>query len=360
MKTILSIVPRLPPAIDGVGDYADLLAKALADRHNVSTQFIACDPLQPVESVGELNPIQLPQRSSDSLLAILNRCHHDTLLLHYVGYGYAKRGCPQWLVDAICTWRQAKVSRKIVTMFHEVYASSNRPWSSQFWTSSTQQKIARDLANCSDLVLTSTQIYTDKITKLSPKHDGKIQILPIFSTIGECASSTPLAARKPWLVTFGNTKFRQDIYTNSIAQLTTICQQLEIEEIYDIGNNSAEIVRSIPQVKVNAMGILPAPRISQIFSEARVGFLNYPIAYLAKSTIFAAYASHKLLPVFDRANIDRNQDGIIFNQHYWSFQTAKASIDFATAQKIADNADRWYSTHNLAQTADRLANLIIN
>jgi hypothetical protein len=105
--------------------------------------------------MGELAPIQVDRRSSEALLSSLDLCaQFDTLLLHYVGYGYAKRGCPLWLVAALRQWRQAKSSRRLVTMFHEVYASSNRPWNSQFWTSSTQKKIATDLVNCSDLVMT--------------------------------------------------------------------------------------------------------------------------------------------------------------------------------------------------------------
>jgi hypothetical protein len=368
MTEILTIVPRLPPAIDGVGDYASLLAKALVDRHQISTQFIACDPARPIENDGtEFSPVQLPHRSSDALLTILDRVggaslkenrELDTLFLHYVGYGYAKRGCPQWLAAAVTAWKKAKASRKLVTMFHEVYASSYRPWSSQFWTSPLQQKIAKDLAEISDTVLTSIQIYADKIANLNPKYNGKIHVLPMFSTIGECARSQPLAARQPWLVTFGNTGFRKDIYTNSLAQLSSTCQQLEIEEIYDIGNNSAEIIRSIPQVNVKAMGILPASEISQIFSMARAGFLNYPIAYVGKSTIFAAYASHQILPVFDRQNIDNNRDGIVLGQHYWSLQNPEDSIDLATAQSIASNADSWYKEHNLERTADRVAELL--
>ena len=359
MKTILSIVPRLPPAVDGVGDYAFLLAEALAAQHHLSTQFIACDPLQLVAVSLEPSPIQLLQRSSALLSATLDRLPDaDTLLLHYVGYGYAKRGCPLWLVDAISKWRQAKASRTLIVMFHEVYASSYQPWNSQFWTSPIQQKIARDLNDCADLVLTSTQIYADKIAKLSPQHHGKIQVLPIFSTIGECDGLKPLAARRPYLVTFGNTRFRKAIYTDSLAQLTTICQQLEIAEIYDIGNNSAEIVKPVPQVEVHAMGVIPAAEITSIFRMARVGFLNYPTAYLAKSTIFAAFASHKLLPVFDRQNIESNRDGIVSDRHYWSLQNSEDRIDLDTAQAIADRAHQWYADHNIAQTASRLATLL--
>jgi hypothetical protein len=359
MTTILSIVARLPPAIDGVGDYAYSIATALAAKHGISTQFIACDPLQPAQpGICELEPIQVQYRSSESLLASLDLCaDFDTLLLHYVGYGYAKRGCPLWLVAALRQWRQAKSSRRLVTMFHEIYASSNRPWSSQFWTSSTQKKIATDLVNCSDLVMTNAQIYAETIAQLSPKHHGNIQVLSMFSTVGADVS-VPLAQRQPWLVTFGNTSHRQAIYTDSLEQLTAICQQLEISEIYDIGKNSAELVRAVPQVKVNAMGILAAPEISQILRMARVGFINYPLTYIAKSTIFAAYASHKILPVFDRSNIAHNQDGVIFKQHYWSLQNPGDAIDLATAHTIANNAHQWYTARDLGQTASRVAKIL--
>lgn len=364
MKTILSIVPRLPPAIDGVGDYAWLLSESLAARHQISTQFITCDPMvaatgKNIESDSE-NPsqIQIPQRSTDTLLTILDRFDNiDTLLLQYVGYGYAKRGCPLWLLAALTKWRNGKLSRRLIIMFHEVYASSRLPWSSQFWTSPIQQKIAKDLINLSDRLITNSQVFADLISRLSSKHDDKISIMPIFSNVGECAAPIPLKKRNPWLVTFGNSGFRRSIYTNSLAQITTVCKQLEIAEIYDIGHNSAQIVRPIPGVKVNSMGILPAPEISQIFQMARAGFINYPLPYIAKSGIFAAYSSHGLCSVFDRDNLGDNLDGIELNEHYWAVGQEE-KIDLNLAQSIADNAYQWYERHNLDRTACHIANLL--
>jgi hypothetical protein len=364
MQIILSIVPRLPPAIDGVGDYAWLLSKSLADRHQIATQFITCDPL--LEPVGknldsdskDLHQIQLSHRSTDALLTALDRfANIDTLLLQYVGYGYAKRGCPLWLLAALTKWRKSKSSRRLVIMFHEVYASSRLPWNSQFWTSPIQQKIARDLINLSDELLTNSQTFAATIGRLSSKHDGRISIVPIFSNIGECPNPLPLKERNPWLVTFGNSGFRSSIYTNSLDQLTTVCQQLAIAEIYDIGHNSAEIVRQIPGVKVNSMGILPATEISQLFQMARIGFINYPIPYISKSGIFAAYASHGLCSVFDRQNLGDNLDGVGLNEHYWAVGQGTA-IDLDLAQSIADNAHRWYERHNLARTTSQIATLL--
>ena len=360
MKHIITIVPRLPPIIDGVGDYASLLANSLKINFGISTQFIACDPLKPVDTSNEeWSPIQLPDRTTRSLLHILEQYGElDTILLHYVGYGYAKRGCPLWLLDALKKWRSAKSNRRLIIVFHELYATSNLPWNSQFWTSPIQQQIAKDLVDLADSVMTSNQLFGNLIQGLSNKHNGKIAILPVFSTIGECSAPLPLTKRQPWLVTFGNSSFRKSIYANSLEQLTTVCQQLDIKEIYDIGHNSSEIVRSIPAVKVNAMGVLPATEIAQIFSNARVGFINYPIPYVGKSTIFAAYCSYQLLSVFDNRNLANNLDGVKLDRHYWSVQNPDDLIDLDLAQSIANNAYQWYDLHNLDRVTIHFANLL--
>jgi hypothetical protein len=359
MPTILSIVPRLPPVVDGVGDYACLLSGALTTQHQIVTKFIACDPLQPIESqLEDLSSMQLPTRTQAALLEILDRCNEiDILFLHYVGYGYDRRGCPSWLVAALSKWRKAKASRRLIIMFHEVYASDNRPWRTQFWLTLFQRQIARDLIELSDAVMTSNQLFVDSIDRLSAKHRGNMPIVPVFSTIGECLVPQTLQLREPWLVTFGNSGFRKSLYTNSLDQLTTICQQLEIKEIYDIGHSSADIVRPIPGIKVNAMGILPAAEISQIFSQTRVGFINYPVPYVGKSTIFAAYSSHQMLSVFDRTNLGTNLDGIELDRDYWVVRPDK-EIDLDTAQQLATNARQWYERHNLASVASLVAKLI--
>jgi len=41
---ILQIVPRFPPAISGVGNYACLLARQLRAAHGIDTRFLVCDP----------------------------------------------------------------------------------------------------------------------------------------------------------------------------------------------------------------------------------------------------------------------------------------------------------------------------
>ena len=45
LTNVYSIVPRVPPAIDGVGDYALNLARQLRKDFNIQTHFIIGNPI---------------------------------------------------------------------------------------------------------------------------------------------------------------------------------------------------------------------------------------------------------------------------------------------------------------------------
>ncbi|HEY9614838.1 MAG TPA: glycosyltransferase family 1 protein, partial [Allocoleopsis sp.] len=101
---IIQIVPTLPPAIDGLGDYALNLARQLRQGFAQETHFVVGNPAWEGERTIEGFPITvLPKRSGAAVLSsLLKVCSSPApVLLHYVGYGYAKRGCPLWLVDGL-------------------------------------------------------------------------------------------------------------------------------------------------------------------------------------------------------------------------------------------------------------------
>src|SRR5262245_33289304 len=140
---IIQIVPRLPPAINGLGDYAFLLARELRATHDIHSNFIVCDP--DLESTGSLDgfPVQcVAARTASDVGDVLEGMsgRDTTIFLHYVGYGYDKRGCPSWLVEGLEQWRRLAGGRRLVTMFHELYAFG-MPWRSSFWTMPLQRSI---------------------------------------------------------------------------------------------------------------------------------------------------------------------------------------------------------------------------
>ncbi|HEY9299098.1 MAG TPA: hypothetical protein VIQ31_22625, partial [Phormidium sp.] len=336
---IISIVPRLPPAIDGVGDYALNLARQLRKDFDIKTHFIVGNPTR-VEATDtqEFPANQVKRHSTDNLLLLLpNNCQQtSTVLLHYVGYGYAKRGCPFWLINGLEQWRSANVNCSLVTMFHEVYATGPI-WASSFWLSPLQKNLAIRLSRLSDRCLTSKQGYAQMLRELSAGKQIEIPTLPVFSNIGEPESVPPLAARSKRLVIFGGSSNRQRVYQRSRSALERTCQELEIEEIFDVGPPTGLDISSINGIPVITMGKRTAAEISDILLNSIAGFFDYHTEYLAKSTIFAAYCAHKLIPIGTFYS-DLQVDGLSAGKHYWLADRPPGMLTLEAGIAIADQA----------------------
>ena len=218
---IIQIVPQLPPAINGLGDYALNLACQIRNDHALETEFIVCDPVWKGESEIEGFPVhQSNSRSSTDLIAQLNQLQATTVLLHYVGYGYAKKGCPTWLIKALERWKASHPNSRLVTMFHEPYASGPI-WTSAFWLSSLQKQLATRLARLSDRCVTSNEIVTSILERMvNPTTQADIITLPVFSNVGEPDHLKPLADRPRRLVVFGSRGIRKRVYEQAYANLS--------------------------------------------------------------------------------------------------------------------------------------------
>ncbi|MFB2833816.1 hypothetical protein [Floridanema evergladense] len=353
---IISIVSGLPPAIDGVGDYALNLARQLRKDFAINTDFIIGNTNWVGESEIEgFSVRKVNDRTISTLLSLLN--HNSppstTILLHYVSYAYAKRGCPFWLIDGLQKWRNAQSDRTLVTMFHELYTSSPI-LSSSFWLSPIQNHLASRLSRLSDRCITSKQIYANLLYKLSLGQQSQVPTLPVFSNIGEPEQVPPLAKRSRKLVVFGGSSTRQRVYQRSLTALGNTCQELGIEEIIDIGPPIGLEISEIKGVPVVAMGKTAAVEVSAILSSAIVGFFDYPLDYLAKSTIFAAYCAHRMIPIGTFYTAE-SMDGLEAGKHYWLADCPSDKLSLELGQAIADNAYTWYQNHNLSQQAKTFA-----
>ncbi|MBW4488032.1 MAG: glycosyltransferase family 1 protein [Trichocoleus desertorum ATA4-8-CV12] len=362
MKSPLSvtcIVPRIPPAVDGVGDYALHLALYLRSSFGIETHFIVTDPnWMASRQLNEFCVTRLTINSASDLFALLSKDCSSTVFLHYVGYGYAKRGCPIWLIEGLENWKAKNPGVRLVTMFHEVYASGP-PWTSTFWLSPLQRNLATRLAKLSDRCITSKQLYADLLQELNPKSYSEIPVLPVFSTVGEPRQVLPLPERSPQLVVFGGRASRMRVYQDSADTLIKVCQSLGIKKILDIGPPTGLNLSFIKEVAVIERGALPAAEISHILSHSLAGFLNYSPGFLAKSTIFAAYCAHGILTI-NSAKKGHSADGIEAGKYYWAPDMPNAALkDLTAMQAIADNAYNWYQAHNLKAQAKVFADLCI-
>jgi hypothetical protein len=352
LATVIAIVPRLPPAIDGVGDYALNLARQLRKDFNIQTHFIVGNSTwQGAAEIEGFTISQIIDNSANILVNVLSNYHSSSpVLLHYVGYGYAKRGCPVWLVDGLQRWKSLYPKSNLVTMFHEISASGP-PWTSAFWLSSLQKDLAARLTKLSDRCITSTQDYAEKLYKLAANQKFDIISLPVFCTIGELDYAPPLVNRTKRLVIFGHKNSRTQVYQECLTPLQQICQSLNIQEICDIGASTGLVLSDMIGIPCVEKGITEAAEISKIFKDSIVGFLNFPPpTYLAKSTIFAAFCAHGLIPCMVSGS-KTPIDGLESGKHYFSTSNQISQISLEIGQQIANNAYNWYQNHSLSAQA---------
>ena len=350
LATVIAIVPRLPPAIDGVGDYALNLARQLRKDFNIQTHFIVGNSTwQGAAEIEGFTVSQITDSSANTLLTQLssNNCP-SPILLHYVGYGYAQRGCPIWLVDGLQRWKGLYPQRNLITMFHELYASGP-PWTSSFWLSPLQKSLAARLTQLSDRCITSKQLYADIITQISQGKHNQVLFLPVFSTIGEPNKLPPdLSERQQRLVVFGGVANRAKVYKNCRTTLEYVCNKLNIQEIWDVGNPTGITPPSVATVPIVATGKQSPDQISNILADSLAGFSDYNPNYLAKSTIFAAYCAYRLLPINAKGSVSII-DGIEAGKHYWVPNVDENKlVNKLALQTIADKSYYWYQSHNLS------------
>lgn len=367
MTALLQIVPRLPPAIEGVGAYAAALGQALAGRGLASRYLVG----NRGSVAGGLAASPIGERRAGALAAQLTATGARVVLLHYVNYGYQRRGCPAWLVGGVRRWRAGAAGRRLVTIFHEVYASGP-PWRSSFWVSPIQRRLAARLLRASDGAATSLELYGRMLARWGgPRR--QVMVTPVFSTLGEPAAVPAIADRRPRaLVVFGGPGNRRRAWGEARASLAAACRALDIAEILDLGPPLSELPARLDGVPVRGLGTLPPAAASAVLLRSYAGFLAYPAPFLPKSTVFAAYCAHGLVPVCAGPHGLRRPPRPRPARPAGSADSAAATVAAAAAAErppfwdlggaepaprdpaeLAARAHAWYAGHDLERQAER-------
>lgn len=330
---IAQVVPALPPPEEGVGSYALALGGALTEQSGTASRCLAA--------------AALPERSARSLAADL--AGENTVLLHYANYGYQRRGCPTWLIDGLARWKGEDTGRRLVTVFHEVHASGP-PWRSSFWLRPRQRQLAARLLGLSDAAVTSLELYAGVLRRW--RAEPAIVVSPVFSTVGEPEAVAPLAGRPRRLLVFGGPGARGRAWGEFRGELLATCRALGLDEVWDVGAPAGAPAR-LDGLPVRELGVLPASETSARLLEGLAGFLAYPSDFLGKSTIFAAYCAHGLLPVCAWRE-DRNRQTANNVPPHWEGRRPAP----AEPQLLVDAAQAWYGEHSLARQVETFGELL--
>ncbi len=287
--TILQIVPRAPRGRDGVGDYARTLAAKLEQYQGLKTTFV---------SAAEDSHLVFPSGAGASL--------YDAIVLHYVNYGYERRGVPLWLPPVLRRLQRASGARQI-TIFHELYASGS--WrQSAFWLRPLQVRIARTIASLSEVSIVSSDVSQEQLNSLNS--GTRIIVHPVNSGLGEpVLSPVEIAGRDPhrWVICGGTELIERSLRT-FLPAADRIPEPFVPRELFVVGGSHSPGVRkTLDEAKKIRFQYYPeveAKIASEILAACAFGWIDYfhrsdvPMPLILKSTAFAAYCAHGVVPVF--------------------------------------------------------------
>jgi hypothetical protein len=277
------------------------------------------------------------------------------VVLHFSGYGYQKRGVPTWLVGGLRLWSRRAGRVPLLTIFHELYATG-RPWQSSFWLSPIQKHIARSILKLSSAAITPTDLYRERLSEWRDGDATKITAMPVFSNVGEPGCGSPPCARTAAAVVFGHAgvDYIFGIYRSEIERLISA---LGIEKIFDVGPRLSAMPHTLADAPVVSKGVLPQGAVSELLQSAKFGFVAYPLDFIAKSGVFAAYAAHGVVPIV----LSRKQgafDGLQPARHFLDGLRLEAGADAQDLASIQRELFSWYTSHSLKVQADFLMNSI--
>ncbi|PYK42517.1 MAG: hypothetical protein DME46_10280 [Verrucomicrobia bacterium] len=346
---VLQIVPRVSDALDGVTDYALNLGKALLAHYRLRSVFA---PIEPSQLSGKdefrIAPIAGAGVSPDK------PAH---LILHYVNYGYQKRGLPFSLLPILRALRESCRGRLLV-IFHELFASGP-PWKSEFWLQPLQKKIARDVARLADARLVSSESMRQSLEKLAPGLDAVVH--PVPSAFGEPVID-PAELRERdnhrWLIC-GGTELVERSLRSFLRVVGTIPASVAPRNLAVVGGREnsrvRQMLKTLADIHCEYQPAVSPEKASQILSTCAFAWLDYFTTgprpdLLLKSSSFANVCAHAVVCVTPHAMaaISRHGDSLP-----GPFTIAPDNVKLPSPSERPDVARHiydWYHRHAAGRT----------
>jgi hypothetical protein len=339
---ILQIVPRVPGTLDGVGDYALIVANKLRQTYGRESIFAAGE-LDSATSADGFDAVSLNSLGREEAGR-----EFDHVILHCVNYGYQKRGVPFALLGVLRKLRGKGIGC-LLTIFHELYASAP-PWRSAFWLRPLQVHISRSIAELSDACIVSSEATLAELKRLAP--GAKVSVHPVVSNFGEPSLASDHFAHRDlhrWVICGGTA-----LVERSIRSFRTIVNRIpeafSPRELVVLGGTDNPATRAtIAQLRNLGCAYHPqieAEEASRILSTCSFAWVDYfhrldvPISAILKSTAFAAACAHGIIPVFPHSGSTISLHGDELPGPFF-VNTARSELPKNPA-KIAAEIYAWY------------------
>lgn len=356
---VLQILPHVPPAVCGIGDYSWSLARQLREAHDIHCSFLAAGTSGTVPTgETEFPTFRLPELSAKGLMdfVVAKAVEFQVIVLHMSPYGYQKRAVPLWLANGWHHVSKMKGRPRMITMFHELFASGPM-LSSAFWLQPLQKRVLREVARASDGLRTNRQPYADWLLSLSSLKASEVTVMPVHSNFGEPVALSPLSERAPAMAMFAWGIHSGESLAALVEKACAHCQSFGLHTLHLIGGKD-QVLSVPPGIELVRHGFMDAPAVSALLSSCRMAYTAYSAEHFGKSTLMAAFAAHGLAVIVQgrQASLpDGLSDGInVLNEASLPWGTDSATA--ADRLEMLGAALRlWYDQHSLQRNAESYA-----
>jgi hypothetical protein len=356
-KTVLQIVPQLPGTLDGVGDYALNLAKALSADHGIATTFLVAGntPVASKDGYAVISGL-----SRDAIGDLAQECAH--VILHYVNYGYQARGVP-FSLRAFVRHLRGQLRGRWVTMFHELYASG-APWRSAFWLRPFQVGIARDIIDASTACIVSNTPIEEAIHAYDPRK--KVYLAPVMSNFGEPElRGFEAASPERWAICGGTALIARSValFEQLHQLIPEACGPVHLDVVG--GREQISIRTSLDRLSRGRAGLschyhpeVKAELASELLQKASFGWIDYFGAgkvwpgMVLKSTAFAAFCAHGIVPILAHREGPITIDGDALPGPYY---ITPETTNFPAPEQLREMKQKIYAWYHAHAASRRLA-----
>jgi hypothetical protein len=296
------LAPRLPPYIDGVGDYSANLIRNSPELQD-ALLLVYEGGLDLLSNFPRLKIESIPSDLHD-LDSLLFEADVSLLIVQYSAYGFHSRGCPLALLKAVRRWRLSNRENRLLIMAHELWTRSV-PWRLDGIRQLLHRRECLKLACSADYIFTSTSGYQAWLSSIVPP--SKLRTLPIGSNIIPLEPFPLFNDRETggWVL-FGKQRSRiraLESFRSWIPKLYAagLIDKLEIvgsaESSVDDEHEMRLLTELLPREVFVRHGELNVSDLSRVLARNRYGLLSQTPQSSTKSGVFMAYASHQLAVV---------------------------------------------------------------
>jgi hypothetical protein len=184
--------------------------------------------------------------------------------------------------------------------------------------------------------------------------------MPVFSNVGEKHRPLAPGARGRNAAVFGLSGVEDRLYEACRADLEAVVVSLGIDKIYDIGPRSSPVPGKLGTASVASKGMLDSDEVSKLLEDSRLGFVAYPLDVIGKSSVFAAYAAHGVIPVlFSESGRNASFDGAHPGLHFLDGHKISLSGFRDDLSTIQSRALAWYESHSSRMHANALVGMLL-